>query len=83
MPRGGKREGAGRKPEYNEPVRPILLKLPESALQQLDEYAQSHGLSRPKAIMKMLDGIAQPKKGNQKKTKKLLAELQELRESLR
>ncbi len=30
MARGGFREGAGRKKEYNEPVKKILLGLPES-----------------------------------------------------
>ena len=50
MARGGFREGAGRKKEYNEPVKKILLGLPESVLQQLDNYASAKKLSRPKAI---------------------------------
>ena len=50
MARGGFREGAGRKKEYNEPVKKILLGLPESVLQQLDNYASAKNLSRPKAV---------------------------------
>ena len=50
MARGGFREGAGRKKEYNEPVKKILLGLPESVLMQLDNYASAKNLSRPKAI---------------------------------
>ena len=50
MARGGFREGAGRKKEYNEPVKKILLGLPESVLQQLDNYASANNLSRPKAV---------------------------------
>ena len=44
MARGGFREGAGRKKEYNEPVKKILLGLPESVLQQLDNYATANNL---------------------------------------
>tara|TARA_B100000945_G_scaffold73200_1_gene56017 strand:+ start:4225 stop:4428 length:204 start_codon:yes stop_codon:yes gene_type:complete len=50
MARGGFREGAGRKKEYNEPVKKILLGLPESVLEQLDNYASANNLSRPKAV---------------------------------
>ncbi|MBC8257528.1 MAG: hypothetical protein H8E38_00780 [SAR324 cluster bacterium] len=50
MARGGFREGAGRKKEYNEPVKKILLGLPESVLKQLDSFASAKNLSRPKAI---------------------------------
>ena len=50
MARGGFREGAGRKKEYNEPVKKILLGLPESVLKQLDSYATANNLSRPKAV---------------------------------
>tara|TARA_X000000368_G_C22922464_1_gene663684 strand:+ start:150 stop:491 length:342 start_codon:yes stop_codon:yes gene_type:complete len=50
MARGGFREGAGRKKEYNEPVKKILLGLPESVLEQLDNYASAKNLSRPKAV---------------------------------
>ena len=50
MARGGFREGAGRKKEYNEPVKKILLGLPESVLKQLDSYASAKKLSRPKAV---------------------------------
>ena len=34
--------------EYTEPVRKILLGLPESVLQELDQYANQCNLSRPK-----------------------------------
>lgn len=57
MPRGGFREGAGRKKEYTEPVRKILLGLPESVLQELDQYANQRNLSRPKAIAALLKQI--------------------------
>jgi len=50
MARGGFREGAGRKKEYNEPVKKILLGLPESVLEQLDSFATAKNLSRPKAV---------------------------------
>jgi hypothetical protein len=50
MARGGFREGAGRKKEYNEPIKKILLGLPESVLKQLDKYASAKKLSRPKAV---------------------------------
>ena len=57
MPRGGRREGAGRKKEYLEPVKKILIGLPESALKQLDDYAEKKGLSRPKAVMQLLKQV--------------------------
>jgi len=60
MPRGGFREGAGRKKEYTEPVRKILLGLPESVLQELDQYANQRNLSRPKAIAALLKQIHRP-----------------------
>ena len=50
MARGGFREGAGRKKEYNEPVKKILLGLPESVLKQLDSFASEKKLSRPNAV---------------------------------
>tara|TARA_Y100001970_G_C14224647_1_gene854845 strand:+ start:1283 stop:1537 length:255 start_codon:yes stop_codon:yes gene_type:complete len=55
MARGGYREGAGRKKEYNEPVKKILLGLPESVLKQLDSYASANKLSRPKAIANLVE----------------------------
>ena len=57
MARGGFREGAGRKKEYNEPVKKILLGLPESesVLKQLDTYATAKNLSRPKAIATLVE----------------------------
>ena len=54
MPRGGYREGAGRKREYDEPIKKILLGLPESVLEQLDRYAKRQKLSRPKAVAALL-----------------------------
>jgi metal-responsive CopG/Arc/MetJ family transcriptional regulator len=72
MPRGGYREGAGRKKEYTEPVRKILLGLPESVLQQLDEFAAHRGLSRPKAIAALL------KLSQRREHKEMLQELKSL-----
>ncbi len=84
MSRGGFRKGAGRKREYQEPVQKILLGLPQSVLQKLDDYAQIHGLSRPKAIARLLEQLReQPATGikeNQKQT--FLDELKALKESL-
>ena len=60
MARGGFREGAGRKKEYNEPVKKILLGLPESVLEQLDTYASDNNLSRPKAVAILLKKAMQP-----------------------
>ena len=55
MARGGFRAGAGRKKEYNEPVKKILLGLPESVLKQLDSYASANNLARPKAIANLVE----------------------------
>ena len=68
MPRGGFREGAGRKKEYTEPVRKILLGLPESVLQELDQYANQRNLSRPKAIAALLKQIHRPEEPARQKT---------------
>ena len=54
MARGGYREGAGRKKEYTEPVKKILLGLPKSILDELDQYAKERQLSRPKAVAELL-----------------------------
>ena len=54
MARGGYREGAGRKKEYTEPVKKILLGLPKSVLDELDQYAKERQLSRPKAVAELL-----------------------------
>ena len=59
MARGGFREGAGRKKEYNEPVKKILLGLPESVLKQLDSYATAKNLSRPKAVAILVEQAMQ------------------------
>ena len=85
MPRGGFREGAGRKKEYTEPVRKILLGLPESVLQELDQYANQRNLSRPKAIAALLKQIHRPEEPARQKTqhKVVLQELKSLREELK
>jgi len=57
MSRGGARKGAGRKPEYHEPIVKFLVGLPESVMQQLDDYAAQHKLSRPKAIALLLQQV--------------------------
>ena len=54
MSRGGYRKGAGRRPEYHEPIVKFLVGLPKSVMQQLDGYAANHQLSRPKAIALLL-----------------------------
>ena len=64
MARGGFREGAGRKKEYNEPVKKILLGLPESVLQQLDNYASAKNLSRPKAVAILVEQAMMEQSGN-------------------
>ena len=64
MARGGFREGAGRKKEYNEPVKKILLGLPESVLQQLDNYASAKNLSRPKAVAILIEQAMVEHRGN-------------------
>ncbi len=58
MPRGGYRKGAGRKREYQESVQKILLGLPQSVLQKLDDFARQQALSRPKAIALLLEPIS-------------------------
>lgn len=89
MPRGGFREGAGRKKEYTEPVRKILLGLPESVLQQLDQYAEQHNLSRPKAVAALLAQVQQPQelaprpKKPAVKHRVVLQELKSLQEKLK
>ena len=84
MPRGGYRKGAGRKREYQEPVQKILLGLPQSVLQKLDDYAHNHDLSRPKAIARLLEHYQEAPateiKDEQKQS--LLDELKALKESL-
>ena len=84
MPRGGYREGAGRKKEYNEPVKKILLGLPESVLRQLDEYAINHDLSRPKAVAQLLGQaeVASPPEPQQADTSNMLSELKNLKQQL-
>lgn len=77
MPRGGRREGAGRKKEYLEPVKKILIGLPESVLFQLDEYAAEKKLSRPKAIAALLKSIKKPEKKS-----KMLEELKALKKEI-
>ena len=64
MARGGFREGAGRKKEYNEPVKKILLGLPESVLKQLDNYASAKNLSRPKAVAILIEQAMVEQTGN-------------------
>tara|TARA_Y100001978_G_C23658439_1_gene417317 strand:+ start:1061 stop:1330 length:270 start_codon:yes stop_codon:yes gene_type:complete len=85
MPRGGFREGAGRKKEYTEPVRKILLGLPESVLQELDQYADQRNLSRPKAIAALLKQINRPEElaRQTRQHKVVLQELKSLREKLK
>ena len=85
MPRGGYREGAGRKKEYNEPIKKILLGIPESVLKRLDEYAAEHELSRPKAVALLLSRAQAPPPEplqQQADTSQMLSELRSLKQQL-
>ncbi len=81
MARGGYRKGAGRKKEYTEPVKKILLGLPESVLEDLDRFAAQQKLSRPKAVALLLNQVqgkpAQPDIRN-----RVLDELKVLRQEI-
>ena len=77
MARGGYRQGAGRKKEYTEPVKKILLGLPESVLGQLDKYASVKNLSRPKAVADLLQQVQR-----QNSRKIVLDELKSLKTDL-
>ena len=79
MPRGGYRKGAGRKKEYNEPVKSVLIGLPKSVLNQLDDYAKDRNLSRPKAIALLLEQVQKNKSSKSDATAKLLKELKALK----
>lgn len=56
MSRGGKREGAGRKPvSPDEKNVTVALSLPPAVVESLDAYAQSKGLSRSKAAASLIE----------------------------
>ncbi len=80
MSRGGYRKGSGRKKEYKEPVKKVLIGLPQSSLDELDEYAAERDLSRPKAIVDLLN---QAHLSGWDYYYQLLDEVKELREELR
>ena len=82
MARGGYREGAGRKKEYTEPVKKILLGLPKSVLDELDQYAKERQLSRPKAVAELLK-IAQEKKPELNLRSMVVKELRDLQKEIR
>jgi len=82
MPRGGYREGAGRKKEYQEPVKKILLGLPQSVLEQLDDFARQHNLSRPKAVAALLRQAQAQEQPVPPKRAKMLEELKSLKMEL-
>ena len=82
MARGGYREGAGRKKEYTEPVKKILLGLPKSVLDELDQYAKAHQLSRPKAVAELLK-IEQEKKPELNLRSMVVKELRDLQKEIR
>ncbi len=80
-----------------EPVQKVLLGLPKSVLNQLDEFAQEHTISRPKAIALLLNKMQSPvfqpppslshspapqHKKKAAKRRQLIGELRELRDSL-
>ena len=82
MARGGYREGAGRKKEYTEPVKKILLGLPKSVLEELDQYAKERQLSRPKAVAELLK-IAQGKNPELNLRLMVVKELRDLQKEIR
>ena len=82
MARGGYREGAGRKKEYTEPVKKILLGLPKSVLDELDQYAKERQLSRPKAVTELLK-IAQEKNPELNLRSMVVKELRDLQKEIR
>ena len=58
MARGTKnRKGAGRKPEFADEMKMISLRLPRTAIVGLDAYAQKYDLSRPKALVRLLNEV--------------------------
>lgn len=82
MARGGFRQGAGRKKEYTEPIKKILIGLPNSVLSELDNFAKNQDLSRPKAIAELLK-IAKDKYPNNNLFSTLVKELKDLQKSLK
>ena len=82
MARGGYRKGAGRKKEYTEPVKKILLGLPKSVLDELDQYAKEHQLSRPKAVAELLK-IVQEKNPELNLRSMVVKELRDLQKEIR
>ena len=82
MARGGYREGAGRKKEYTEPVKKILLGLPKSVLDELDQYAKERQLSRPKVVAELLK-IAQAKNPELNLRSMVVKELRDLQKEIR
>ena len=82
MARGGYREGAGRKKEYTEPVKKILLGLPKSILDELDQYAKERQLSRPKAVAELLK-IVQEKNPELNLRSMMVKELRDLQKEIR
>ena len=82
MARGGYREGAGRKKEYTEPVKKILLGLPKSVLDELDQYAKERQLSRPKAVAELLK-IVQEKNPELNLRSMMVKELRDLQKEIR
>ena len=81
MARGGYREGAGRKKEYTEPVKKILLGLPKSVLDELDQYAKERQLSRPKAVAELLK-IVQEKNPELNLRSMVVKELRDLQKEI-
>ena len=82
MARGGYREGAGRKKEYTEPVKKILLGLPKSVLDELDQYAKERQLSRPKAVAELLKRV-QEKNPELNLRSMVVKELRDLQKEIR
>ena len=51
---GGRRDGAGPKPKYNEPTIQTAIRLPVSLATQLRSEADRRGVSRSDVIVEML-----------------------------
>ena len=49
--RGGRRPGAGRKPKYSTPARPMQVSLPAAAIAALDRLAATRDVSRSELVV--------------------------------
>lgn len=54
---GGRREGAGRKPHPEGKTVIIAASVPGDLVEQLDEYATTHGWNRSQAVTEAIRGL--------------------------